>query len=1039
LKRVFQKLKNRIHDAGSGLILVIVALGFVGVLVGALLTAVGYVYRMKLYDYNARDNFNYIEQAMDEVYAGIGSKVTQFMQKAYEDTLKVSIEYDPVLKTYKNIGDDEANQYFKDRFMKYLVEGAADDPDDDFLTVSYLSTAIPEMISNDTVEFTPDSTFDVTFYNVAGDEVSPNTTDPLEKIVIENVRLTREADYNRSTANGKFTQTLSTDIVIARPDFDVKFSGTVYDITDLFSYVMIADSGVEFNGNEADGSLTVNGNLYGASDFYCKKYNNYDGRNSATYANEMSYTDGAGTQHKFKMNKVSNYTWASDGASTLYNKNAKTTDLAAGISLGDENYAYNGNNDRSRYSGLYVDGRTVNLISDRIIVPGTMAVMNRGNLRVYGKDGATIKNANVWTDNIVIGGDSFRTVSQQNDKTITTKLGGQASFTGNLFVRDDTTIEADGTRFSLDGSYFGYSNSLFADNRSFIPPVSTAKNSNGTDINIYQDDLNKDNNGTNRSHYNSSAIIVNGQYASLNFSNTLNLYIAGRSYIELSRQKKDTKTTETETTINNVEGYVDNVVETLQYNPEIADYKTGESLAIRSTQLAYIPFKAPTLEPDVIGNQRIEHYVSELPDSVKGQPLFEKYFGENCVQVPVIYETEIIDGKTKVYTYFDFDFAAKYHLYKITVPYDANSTGFTLSGEIENATLTGDDLSAAFIKDYFDYLTYKEDYDDGTFENKAHPDVDTAILEGDDIRTMLTKVTNYDAFRAGQIALNNVTNAKIYASGAVTKSNVWQDVLTSESDKAITFSVITKRDAIESMVSVAGADGKASTSTKNSTNIDVNALDYAKEYSRHYRYLKWTLKDIASDYSDTTPGGNLKNDAGFIDYVLTQPDYSDESITPINFYMNFDKITATTNVNPGNLDLGDYKVWVSGKDVTVEDGDKDTITGIVVCKGDVYFGSKVKNFSGFIICGGKVFVNGNMVTLSSSELTINIINQCMSALKSDNESTVNNAKTVLSVFKNYEGLTSGSNSDDDSNEAKMITNIDYSDVICYDNWMKNVE
>ena len=1025
MKNKLQKMKNRIQNAGSGLVLVIVALGFVGVLVGALLTAVGYVYRMKLYDYNARDNFNYIEQAMDEVYAGIGSRTTIYMQYAYEDTLEKAVEYDPVMKTYKNIGDDAANLYFKNKFMQYLQEGDDPaDPDDDFLTVGYLTTAIPEMISNDSVVF-DSSNLNVVKYNQNGTVYSGGTDEVLDRIVIKNVRLTRTAEYNRSTANGEFKQTLSTDIVVSRPDFDVKFNGTVYDITNLFSYVMIADSGVEFNGNESDGSVTVNGNMYGASDFYDKTYNNYNGSNPDSYANELSYQDGAGVNHRFKMNKVSNYTWANDGTSTLYNKNAKTADLAAGITLTDDNYAYNGNNDRSRYSGIYVDGRTVNLIADRIIVPGTMAVMNRGNLRVYGRSGATVTDSNVWADNVLIGGDSYRTLTQgQDGSTITTKLGGQASFTANMFIRDDTTIEADGAKFSVAGSYFGYSNSLFADNRSFIPPVTQDANS----INIYKEDPNKDKNGSdavNRGHYNSSAIIVNGQYASLDFRNTLNLYIAGRSYIELSRQRLTSETTETEDEING--GYIDDVVETYQYNSQTSDYKTGESLSIRSTQLAYIPFKPATVE---MGINNEEHYVSELPESIKGQSLFEKYFGDGCTKVPVVYVTDTVDGKEKQFTYFDFDYAARAGLY--------DSAKIT---PLAGTTVTGDDLSSEFIKDYFDYLTYKESYDDDTFNPALHPDVDREILDGKDMTSMLTKVTNYEAFRAGQIALNNLTTAKMYASGAITKSDVWADTLTSTSAKNVTFSVITKRDDIDSMVvSSANADGSVTYSARKSSSIntDVNVIDYAKEYSRHYRYLKWTLQDLPTDYSASNMGGNMQNDAGFIDYVVNQPGY-DESLTPINYYMNYDKITATTNVNPGNLDLGTYKVWVSGSDVTVEDGDNDTVTGIVICKGDVYFGQKVKTFNGFIICGGKVYVRNTMTSLNASELTINVINQCMTALKSGDEQTVNNAKTVLSVFKNYEDLAVSPDEENTSDEAKMITNIDYSDVIRYDNWMKNVE
>ena len=60
MKKLIHKIKNKISNSGSGLILVIVALAFVGILTGAILTAVAYLYRLKLYDYNAKSNFYYL-------------------------------------------------------------------------------------------------------------------------------------------------------------------------------------------------------------------------------------------------------------------------------------------------------------------------------------------------------------------------------------------------------------------------------------------------------------------------------------------------------------------------------------------------------------------------------------------------------------------------------------------------------------------------------------------------------------------------------------------------------------------------------------------------------------------------------------------------------------------------------------------------------------------------------------------------------------------------------------------------------------------
>lgn len=113
MKKLISKLKKIKDNAGSGLILVIVALGFIGILTGALLTAVGYVYRLKLYDYNARDNFYYVEQAMNEIYAGIGNKTVGCMQSAYNYTVDNMTYYDINAGSngaYVTKTNDEANK-----------------------------------------------------------------------------------------------------------------------------------------------------------------------------------------------------------------------------------------------------------------------------------------------------------------------------------------------------------------------------------------------------------------------------------------------------------------------------------------------------------------------------------------------------------------------------------------------------------------------------------------------------------------------------------------------------------------------------------------------------------------------------------------------------------------------------------------------------------------------------------------------------------------------------------------------------------------
>ena len=48
MKNIIKKLRKKINNSGSSIVLVVVGLGFIGVLVGALLTVAGYALRSKI-------------------------------------------------------------------------------------------------------------------------------------------------------------------------------------------------------------------------------------------------------------------------------------------------------------------------------------------------------------------------------------------------------------------------------------------------------------------------------------------------------------------------------------------------------------------------------------------------------------------------------------------------------------------------------------------------------------------------------------------------------------------------------------------------------------------------------------------------------------------------------------------------------------------------------------------------------------------------------------------------------------------------------
>ncbi len=1114
MKKFLSKIKNRIKNSGSSLVLVIVALGFVGILAGALLTAVGYAYRLKLYDYNAKSNFFYLEQAMDEIYAGVGAQTMTAMQEAYEETREQVIEFDMSQGVYKNIDNTLANNMFKDKFMQKFNPSASLPTDFFYLSATPTDTDslvvnLSNMISN--------STISLDYSNLRLEKQIEGGL--VTKVTIKNVKLVREADYNRSPAKGTFKQTICTDIDISRPDFDVSFNSIMVDTDNLFDYCLIADSGVEVN-EQPGSTLNINGNVYAASDFYNKVYNDYDNANKLTsnqrthFSNISSITktftpvgSSEAINTVYNLNKVSNYAYAS-GGHTLFNHYnylnasiiAEGTDFTGIDATAQTSNIYDGYNLRSKYSGFYINGSNVNFVGEYFVVPGSLSVMNAGTLNVFGYKDSEIIPANVWADEIVLGG-TTRTNSDNKP------YGAKASFDANLYVKDDTQIEADNCEFTLSGGYYGYSNSSTSDDRVFVPTTKKVVN-DASALNIYQEYV--AGKVQNRGHYNSSSIIVNGQNAKLDFTNTNLIYIAGRSYVELSAQSKGSRNVYY-SDIKDADG--NNLFFTAndnEYDQDTEDYKTGESLSIKSNQIAYIPYNAPDRNNktryvlcsdqsttsytymDVNGYKYNEAattvadadcdriiYQCDVPAELQTNLyLFIKYFGcrynpgsddpiyMDEFTIPVTLREVTVTGSSTPKTMYYIDFASVLS----HETYDKSKISFRTG---ENKV---DALSRAFIKDYFDYLDYYEAYNAGVSSTSyiaTKTDVDLYSHTADFYKDELNNVVQYKYYDAGQIALNqnsydNVgagsTSFTSYTSGVMTKSGNSIISSTSESADDIKFDVVLSKGS-------SLASPLTGSSTKNTSTV-ANAQDYSKDFQKHYNYVKWALKDL--DPSDTGDASVVDTDVDVINTMIsaTNQDVGEASITPLNKFLNFDYIynssagdpwiTDTagnrlpTRFGPDDFDLGAYSVWVSDGDVTVEapsDGNNE-VTGIVIAKGDVFFkndntSKSVHKFNGIVISGGKIFINNNLTTnINSSELCRNIINACIVKSKefkgSDNDKKKQAAYAcrVLSLFKAYEGyandVVNGEyHAADDS--ARDINTIDYSDVVRYNNWKRNVD
>lgn len=1035
LKKLLKKLKN---NAGSSIVMVVVSVAFIGIIVGALLAVAVQSYRLKLQELNSRDNFYYVEQALNEIYAGVGSQTVEDLQDAYVYTVENMVEYDLVKGRYVTKSQEEAQKMFSQEFYRQLQNNP-------FFKVSLddLKTKLESYVSNDTVKVNADRMQVVDYLDDDNNKVGK---------VIKNITLSRTQEYNRSNANGVFTQSITTDIVIGNPDFKVLFDSVEDEDPNIFKYALVADMGVEVD--QPTVPLTIAGNVYAAADYYNKQYNEStwdDDVNdtdkklvsSDTYDVEQKdgktvniadlYTHGSVTSKSAKGEKTS-------PSYTYFNKYATQTN---NTEVAGTNDYYDGATIKSKYSGFYVNGSQVSIMADTVIVPGTMAVMDKGSLSIYGKNGSRTAESEVWTDNVVLDGYSTVKETTAKDGTVTTTYkGAEAILKADMYVKDDTEVNAAGASFQITGSYFGYGDSTEKDTRKFTPVV------DATNFQIEVTDADGNKTTENRGHYNSSAIIVNGEQSTLNLAQAKTLFLAGRTYIELSKD------------VNSVDGTVredDQVVNTVKdtyayhptdYDPEmpdamrteanktttIRDYKMGESISLKSNQEAYIPITyngIPKLAKDKSGNS-LGYYLAELPPALKGSTLFETYFPEAVFDGKVPCVLQEISGKK--YYYYDFQTA-----YDQVKEYESKKLSATEYATWVNKYASAQYFAAGFIEDYDAELEMHRKY--VAASNKAGL-VDSAIAE------YLVDIGDYEDFDAGNIILPDAElddTVSIYSSGAITtKKDTTFSIVRADDTDALT--KLLTSDSLKDMDEGNKWAGSVDASGKETQYTD--AYQLSNDLEMEYEFMKWNLGHYSENPSlDSVTLANNSVEKKYIKDVVNNENLGDASITPINKFLDMSLITEKTNITP-NISGGDagtsvldlasgYSVWVSNDDVTIKakKEDKGEVRGVVITKGDVYFDTTAENgvtdFEGVIISGGKIYVAGNVKTITSSaEICRAVLRECM--LNSDA-----NSKFILQLFRGYEPDDKAT--DSDATEAKSIDMIDYTDVVSFDNWMKNVE
>lgn len=493
-------LRKKLNNRGNTFVVIMVTIACMGILIGVIMASVGYFYRMRYVDLENKNNFYYVEKAMDDIYAGIGSDSVSALMSAYESTVEVMVYYyvDPVTGKgrYVSIGADTANFIMKQKFLSNLAES------DTYKSQSQLYNRLQSFISVDDVSLVDPATLSSTqprlYLEVVTTEENGKTI--YDKLVIHNVTVTR-------TTEEGYIQSITTDIEISEPEFDVSFSSVDGSVNALYEFSLLADMGIEFNhATTGKDVISVTGNVYAAADYYNKEYN------EVSDTNVSSYYDGT----------------------------------AAGLV---KLSACDGNMEASRYSGIYVNASNVNIMAEKVIVPGSISVMNDANVSILGNLATGSGNAQVWADNIVMAPSYTRTVGMNFGD-------GTLSMFADAFIADDLEINSDDANLELSGNYYGYNFSQTAATERVLSQYAKSG----------------------RAHYNSSAIIVNGNAANIDMTGLNNLYVAGRSYISTTETRRSSVAADGSSATVNYVTWEDNT-----------DVRTGESISVKTNQMAYMP------------------------------------------------------------------------------------------------------------------------------------------------------------------------------------------------------------------------------------------------------------------------------------------------------------------------------------------------------------------------------------------------------------------------------------------------------------------
>lgn len=370
---MFSKLRKKLDilkedNKGAAIVIAIVAIAFIGMLVGMLVYMAYYNYLMKHVDKRNKDNFYSAEYALDVLNAGLQRDISDSMSEAYVKAMKNSA----------NIDAETMTVYFKNYYTDYLKSKVSDPSDAN----KWDKTHLTDMWDAADIQVAASSGNEGAYLEAIGGDNALVLTNT-DYYTIKNVKVVY-------TNKDGYISMIETDIRLKVPDLDFAQSASKLNLEEfslIANNALINDSKNKdslpegFSVNKGSSSLEVSGSVYGGKDGL-----------------------KVGNQANFKL--IRDPSDEANGLDLTYRLIAnsidvdKASDTTAGVNIGDkyETYVEDINITSSNFRG---DGNMY--VGDDLDIGGRGSkIYLKGHYRGYGNDN-TVSNG---SSSILINGAS---------------------------------------------------------------------------------------------------------------------------------------------------------------------------------------------------------------------------------------------------------------------------------------------------------------------------------------------------------------------------------------------------------------------------------------------------------------------------------------------------------------------------------------------------------------------------------------------------------------------------------------------------------